>query len=197
VSVGRVLLAALERLEARLAAVGAPVVEHLRPGLTDEEIDALTPGLPHRLPIELRTWYGWHDGARLDLPAWHWHLGNGLNLLSLQVAVERHDFLVRPQFRSGIPGIDFRDEWLPICWAGTCSIAVGTAGEATAPCPVHVFDTHGYSGGPGAGAPSVRAMVLLWIRALDEGYWVWDPEAGWGDHYNDLPADLRETDLIF
>jgi len=171
-------------------------VEHLRPGLTDEEIDALTARLPHRLPAELRTWYGWHDGAKLDLPVGPWHLGNGLNLLPLQVAVERHDFLAQPELRSGVPAVDFRDEWLPICWFGTCYIAVDTSGDASAPCPVHALDTHGDIEWTKVRAPSLLAMVLMWVRALDEGYWVWDPENGWEFHYNELPADLRESELV-
>jgi hypothetical protein len=32
---------------------------------------------------------------------------------------------------------------------------------------------------------------------LDEGYWVYDREAGdWEDHYAEIPLELRHTDLV-
>jgi hypothetical protein len=39
------------------------VLDHLRPGLTDAEMDALTEPLGIVLPDEARVWWGWHDGT--------------------------------------------------------------------------------------------------------------------------------------
>jgi hypothetical protein len=53
----------LAQLEDCWRACGAPVADALRPGLTDDEMDALTAPLGIRLPAEARRWWGWHDGA--------------------------------------------------------------------------------------------------------------------------------------
>ena len=45
----------------KLGLVG--VLNYLRPGLTDAEMDALTEPLGIVLPEEARVWWGWHDGT--------------------------------------------------------------------------------------------------------------------------------------
>jgi hypothetical protein len=42
---------------------GAPIVDHLQPGLSDEQMDELTAPLGLSLPVEARRWWGWHDGV--------------------------------------------------------------------------------------------------------------------------------------
>ena len=39
------------------------VVDHLGPGLSDAEMDALTEPVGIILPEEARVWWGWHDGT--------------------------------------------------------------------------------------------------------------------------------------
>jgi cell wall assembly regulator SMI1 len=53
----------LEQLAARWREQGMPIVESLRPGLSDAEMDELTQPLGVLLPREARTWWGWHNGA--------------------------------------------------------------------------------------------------------------------------------------
>ena len=53
----------LGELEARWHAEGAPITERLTPGLSDEEIDAITAPLGIRLPAEARLWWQWHNGV--------------------------------------------------------------------------------------------------------------------------------------
>ncbi len=58
----------LDQLERRWRDQGAIVARLLRPGLTDEEMDAVTAPLGIHLPREARRWWGWHDGARPPAP---------------------------------------------------------------------------------------------------------------------------------
>jgi cell wall assembly regulator SMI1 len=53
----------LDDLKARWIVQRAPIVEHLRPGLSEAEIDAITMPLGVRLAREARTWWSWHDGV--------------------------------------------------------------------------------------------------------------------------------------
>lgn len=53
----------LEELEQRWRANGARIVDHLRPGLSDAEIDRIAADLPFSLPEEVRRWYRWHNGS--------------------------------------------------------------------------------------------------------------------------------------
>lgn len=54
---------ALIRLEAALVAGGAPVVEHLRPGLPAGEVAGRLEEAGLRATADLLSWFGWHDGC--------------------------------------------------------------------------------------------------------------------------------------
>jgi hypothetical protein len=56
----------LEQLAARWRTHGLLIVESLRPGLSDAEMDELTEPLGIVLPREARTWWRWHDGASTE-----------------------------------------------------------------------------------------------------------------------------------
>ena len=53
----------LGELEVRWRAQEAPILERLTPGLSVEEIDAVTAPLGVRLPAEARLWWQWHNGV--------------------------------------------------------------------------------------------------------------------------------------
>jgi len=53
----------LHELDGHLRRLGLPIAEHLRPGLSDEEMDAITHPLGIDLPPQLRALWAWHDGA--------------------------------------------------------------------------------------------------------------------------------------
>lgn len=54
---------ALDKLLLQLTRLRLPVAHQLQPGLTREEIDAVTSPLPFQLPAELYHLYMWHNGA--------------------------------------------------------------------------------------------------------------------------------------
>lgn len=55
--------AALEGLEARWRAVDAPVLAHLREGLSDEAMDEIAAEYGYELGPQQRAWFAWHDGV--------------------------------------------------------------------------------------------------------------------------------------
>ena len=54
----------LDAFAQRLRDLGAPVVDHLRPGLSEQEIDEISAVCGGRLTPEARAWWAWHDGDR-------------------------------------------------------------------------------------------------------------------------------------
>ena len=60
------LLAALETLEARLRALGAPVVEQFNPPLPESVVSEALRALGVPVHQDLVTWWGWHDGVPFD-----------------------------------------------------------------------------------------------------------------------------------
>lgn len=53
----------LERLDRMLRDVGAAIVDHWQPGLTREQMDAITEPQGFSLPDEAALWWGWHNGS--------------------------------------------------------------------------------------------------------------------------------------
>jgi len=173
----------LGELEKRWREHGLPIVDALRPGLTDDEMDQLTTSLDLRLPEEARRWWRWHDGAfppdaGFD-PEW---LGPGSSFFSLATAVEACE-----QARA-ISGYGRTDTW-DGCWQGSwfpitrferppvidCSVGVNE------PVPIRSF----FSQEPAVAQPGVRSfgeLVKIWIDAFDLGAWDFDPTTGVWNH---------------
>ena len=53
----------LKHLERLLADRGAPVVQRLQPPASAEALADVEAHLSRPLPLELRQWWGWHDGT--------------------------------------------------------------------------------------------------------------------------------------
>ena len=75
----------------------APAVRNmLRPGLTDEAIDALSvPLLPFVLPDDLRALYRWHNGQYPHSPGPHTPLFHDADFLPLEAAVESYNVWIQ------------------------------------------------------------------------------------------------------
>jgi hypothetical protein len=104
----------------RLGLVG--VLDHLRPGLTDAEMDALTEPLGIVLPEEARVWSGWHDGTDpLGIDPIRGEefamLAPGRIFLSLGDAVKECQIL-RGLLREGYGSNDFWRQWQAVEHAG-------------------------------------------------------------------------------
>jgi cell wall assembly regulator SMI1 len=186
--------------ERRLREAGSPVARVLQPGLSDAELDVLAATLPVRLPEELRTWYRWHNGLDPSAADWTFALGNGRFLTSLQDSLLSYQTcLITWECEELADEFTYRPSWWPIAEFDNVDYVVAdTAGEPGGPCPVHAIGLR-VDKSPDwnpVRAPSLGAMVRLWIQAIDDGWWRWDDDGRRIDTYQELPEHLIDTELI-
>jgi hypothetical protein len=189
----------LARLRRVWAAQGAPLVERLRPGLSMERIDELTRPLGLRLPVEARTWWGWHDGVDVELGI-AYELGPSLAFLPLDRAValcrlaRAHAAEVWGDRADEV----WRPSWFPLA-ERTGEIRCDCAVADGDPTPIFWADSHDYDA-EGLSTPkavSLGQMVGWWIEALETGAWEYDHGRGrWVRHRERLPAERRDNLLL-
>ena len=176
----------LTEYEQRLRDLGAPVVDYLRPGLSELEIDEISAEFGVRLTPAARAWWGWHDGdrerysndwGRPSLVPW-------LTFCGLRGALERsawlRDIVTRDQPEEGhVPdprGEDamFYRQYVTLLqdqhpWVMECR-------RPDAPdAPVGYYSTD-------TGLWSFRTFaeqIGWWNWALDNAYWRLDPDGAW------------------
>jgi cell wall assembly regulator SMI1 len=172
----------LAQLEDRWRACGAPVADALRPGLIDDEMDALTAPLGIHLPAEARRWWGWHDGANAKPGYEAPHLGPQRPLYPLARAVEvcitardtqRHVFRDHDPDPDAPFGPYWSPSWLPLTGQGEpvvldCSVSV----DAPVPVRTFIFEEPTVTT---PGLQSIRELVSIWIEAFDSHAWTHDP----------------------
>jgi hypothetical protein len=184
----------LEQLAARWRTHGLLIVESLRPGLSDAEMDELTEPLGIVLPREARTWWRWHDGASTE-GGGSCNLGP-LRLYSPLSDAVRNTVAIRETMR-GVDGeLDpaWRYSWLTMNSGGhTTVIDCGVGFEEAVPARYYRFEE------PETGAegvPSMGALVLLYIDAFDRGLWSFDRVRGtWSSDRSKLDAVTRDLHL--
>lgn len=171
----------LERLEEHWRRVGAPIVDFLRPGLAEEEIDALTAPLGLRLPVDVRELFAWHDGAPpAVLREMSIGPANSLLALSKQVATcwDEREFaegLVREGSLESAE-LQWGHSWFPVLsGSGSRSlIVVDCAVEEGSAGPV------GYVGKEVTERPSLSPtfsdVVRFWVDCFDSGAYSWSAE---------------------
>jgi cell wall assembly regulator SMI1 len=175
----------LTDLERQWQRQGVPLLEHLRPGLPRSEIDALIAPLGLRLPVEARTWWGWHDGARTNGPSVRRTIGAGFEYLPLAEAVEQYRLCreaseqvasteghPRPMSE---PEYWWRPQWFPITLTGyggvvACDCSVGN----DSPTPIRMVWWAGRESFAEPVAQSFGQVVSWWIDALRTGVWRYD-----------------------
>lgn len=185
----------LERLATRWRAHGLPIVESLRPGLSDAEMDQLTEPLGITLPREARTWWRWHDGASSDT-------GGSANLGPLRIYsplsdVVRNTLAIRASMRGADGELDpaWRHSWLTLNSGGDTTVIDCAVGfEEAVPARYYRFEE------PETGAKGVASMgtlVLLYIDAFDRGAWSFDRVRGvWSSDLSKMDSSTRELHLI-
>ncbi len=186
----------LGELEARWSRQGAFVARALRPGLTDDQIDALTLGAGLSLPAEARRWWGWHDGADPQVPRVAAELGPGRAFLPLADAVseclELRQLMHDVSLSTDTTG--WKESWLPID-AHKRPILFDCGVADSDPVPVRSY----FMEDPTAGAPGVRSigeLVLVWIASMDCGAWSYDRDRDhWDYDWAKLPTDLAVLHL--
>ncbi len=168
--------ALLDELEQRWRTLGLPLLDRLRPGLTDAEIDTLVAPLGLDLPEEARTWWRWHDGIDLEGATGNgWTFGPDRRPFGpLAAAVGECERLRTMAGELADPSAG-RDEtywwsptWFPLTTGGkplVCDCAV--AGRVT---PIRIYDTHVETFHKPR-ADSFGQVVTWWIEAYDNGEW--------------------------
>jgi cell wall assembly regulator SMI1 len=194
-------LTQLERLEALWAEQHAPLVEHLQPGLTDEEIGTELEPLGLRVPCEAAIWWGWHGGVLSGRPS---DMGGPVfRFLTLGDAVQEY----RSSRRVAEYAARTEDEadhlwhpsWFPITNTGygaviacDCSVAEG------APTPIRAVHWGHNEESDVPVAESFGQMVGWWIDAIERGAWRYDMSLGrWEIDRQRLPdPSLQLTRLV-
>jgi len=196
----------LAKLESYWRAQGAPIAQRLRAGLSERDIDQLTGRLGLRLPVEARTWWGWHDGASAEGATTgfeRWLGGSAFEYLSLEEAAAWYDEMrgvaADVSAAAGNQRSDWwEDSWFPITKnMGGGTIACDCAVPQGAVTPIRMVDWARNERFRDPVVSSLGEVVEWWIEALDGGAWRYDArEARWQNRY-DLHEPARElTGLV-
>ncbi len=191
----------LGRLESSLLTQDAPVVSRLNPGLSDSEIDELSAQIGLHLPDEARLWWKWHDGASplSDDP----YGGNACTVgpqrriwtLAETITARADELELAKEVEPDDPDYWWNPSWLPFTTAPT---AVDCTPDDDGCCAVRNTDPmwDPNDRGPQVAA-SIGELVELWIYALDNRIWRWDPSigdrGGWFQDHDLVTPELRRT----
>jgi hypothetical protein len=175
----------LEEFAARLRGQAAPAIEAAQPGLDNDAMQALAESVGLELPVEARTWWGWHNGVPMTNDPALDQIGPLMRWRSLQDAISeclRVREMIASVFRDGPKPVEevWRSTWLPWIHAeGLYVIETDVPDSAPAPVHVHWFDEPTTT----ADLPSMGEAVVLWIEAIDRGAWRYlrDRDRWWTD----------------
>jgi hypothetical protein len=188
----------LVHLERLLVERGAPVVQRLQPPASEEALAAVEAYLGRPLPLELREWWGWHDG--ID--------GKGDEMVQASIgpiffALSTTDAVKNSrELRAGVE--EDAPEDPDSLWASSW-IAIGSQGRVACECsipanvPVPVLDVDYHKAAyPGAVVcHSLGKMVRWWIEALESGAWRYDREHNrWERIYELIPPERDQAGLV-
>jgi hypothetical protein len=186
------LRAALDQLERRLRDFDAPIIEHLQPGLSPGEVDAVLQRCGLAAPEELTSLWEWHDGTDSDRYehsqlVGHWHL------VSLERAARHHaehrDIYDNPLADPG----GYPRGWFPtlLYWDGPFA-AIDCKAD-TAEKPLYIVDPN--SDPPDAANPdfpSLRYLIEAFNSFFDLGLVERDEKRGGATvPWERIPEELR------
>lgn len=169
----------LDRLERVWRRLDAPVLQYLRPGLADVEIDRLIVSTGLTLPDELRMWWRWHDGSNdpgTDSVGEREIGPGGWLHLSLQEAIDLyhyHDNFFSEMATNGSleeANLTWRKGLFPFSHAVARPndvLAAQTLVDKNAVAPVLLRTFMGIE--PGRGADSVGQAIQTWVDLLESG----------------------------
>lgn len=170
----------LERMNETLLRVGAAIADRWEPGLTREQMDALTEPHGFRLPSEAALWWAWHNGA------------SGADLMP-----DRHPRTLESVMRN----FEKVEGGMSDAWGLTRLVAVVNGqpwlwfdcrGGPDAPVPVYT----GYKAErPRVAAESIGDMVLILIAGLEAGAYSTDERGEWNEPNWDI-VEADETGIL-
>lgn len=205
------LAKALSDLERRWRALGVPVNEVLRPGLSPAAVthtiratmDTSAQAAGSTLQLsEVERWFGWHDGTLLGMD---WVAApSGMTLFTLERGLqERQMMLSLAQEQKFTEAYRlWRRTWLPIGDSGVGVLLVLDLDANASGSGVE-------EGGSGSvvyvdwsnpqhyrrPVPTLLAATSIWAAALDTGAYSWNGEE-WVYDFRAVPLELRRTWLV-
>jgi hypothetical protein len=170
----------LERLDRTLRDLGALIVECWEPGLTREQMDAITEPHGLRLPDEAALWWGWHNGSGTAelMPT-----RRAGSLEAVMAGFELEDSVTSEVWGlTGLVAVVNEQPWL---W-------FDCHGAHDAPVPVYSGKT---SGQPQLATESIGDMVLILIAGLEAGAYSTDERGEWNEPNWDI-VEADETGIL-
>jgi cell wall assembly regulator SMI1 len=169
----------LRRLETLWIEEGAPLVEHLRPGVARGELERLLGPLDVRLPTEARLWWEWHDGVPSGQPR---DMGGAaFFFLTLADAVDQYQASRCIATTAAVSDEERLRLWDP-CWFPISITGYGgvitcdCSAPDGAPTPIRLIDWGHNEQSNVPVARSFGEMVAWWIDAIERGAWRYDSD---------------------
>jgi hypothetical protein len=194
----------LEQLHDRWRRLDAPIINHLKPGLSDARMDALTEPLGLSLPSEARVWWAWHDGVDAGAVAVQGErlIGPGWPFIPLAEAVaecqrcrQLSDEMLR--ITAGREPLWWSPAWFPLTVEQPLADLVIDCGVGEyEPTPVRRITPPEGQAMPEPSVPSLGALVQRWIEAIDRGVWTRKPGVGWWPQPDRMPNGWRMNDVV-
>lgn len=178
----------LDEFDDALRWIGAAITEIWKPGLSDDEIDALTQPLGLQLPEEARKWWRWHNGFSPEVRAPRWDITPNRPLFDLQMTLD--DFESSREAVLQLEGATARLSPVGnVPW-----IFFDCEGARDAPVPIYVGD-HGY--GQQLVLPSIGELVAVWIDLIRTGVYTTDANGNWqGDVEERCPPEILKLGVF-
>ena len=185
----------LPLLEDALSDQGAQaILERLRPGLSDQEMDDLTNPLGIVLPGEAKQWFAWHDGS---WSTWNTHALTPL-FSTLPLATAVAEAWKRRAAEPDPPPDEalwpWPWSWLPVGLSDVGRVtAIDCALPARFAAPVVVRDWHTDTELPRPQVASIADLVDMWLQAIDVGAYRFDANVGhWVREWDRLSIPLQQ-----
>jgi cell wall assembly regulator SMI1 len=196
----------LSELEARWRAQTAPIAERLTPGLSNEEINAITGPLGVRLPAEARLWWQWHNGvprSAVTLRAQRTIGGAYYEYLPLEEAATGYRQLreIAAEVVSS-PEQHADDFWHPSWWpissnAGGAWIACQCDVAEDKPTPIRAISFVESTQFEPPVLASFGELIQHFINGLDQGVWRYDGDTGrWVKDFDRHTAEQQAVRIL-
>jgi cell wall assembly regulator SMI1 len=190
----------LEQLEAAWNDLGAGIASRLRPGLSDAEMNEMAEPFGLSVPLELRVWWNWHDGADFHAEGIRQlrTIGpGGFEFLPLEEALREYEQNRRVPVEPAMPDMYWHPSWLPFMRQDAQRLYIDcdrTLFGEYSPVRLVTWEWENYDVDR---ATSLTHAVSLWQWLLTAGYYRWDPadRRHWICDFGSIPLFARRTGL--